>query len=212
MFNTNTKLSLVEIIGLLAVGLFLFFQINLEKYGTRLQATSIFVLAVGGFIGILTYYTQIQDRAKMAGVQYSNITQSKINEIEKIFMMNPLLDRLYYQMNSSNKNLMKIKELTENKFSMSPEALKSEYHVANLIFQTIADIYACGFITMDDLINNKYNANSIEWVYTFREWLKSDILRDHWIYLQREHHPEARRLISVLISGDTRGDTHQFRL
>jgi len=204
MFNTNTKLSLVEIIGLLAVGLFLFFQINLEKYGTRLQATSIFVLAVGGFIGILTYYTQIQDRAKMAGVQYSNITQSKINEIEKIFMMNPLLDRLYYQMNSSNKNLMKIKDLTENKFSMSPEALKAEYHAANLIFQTIADIYACGFITMDDLINNKYNANSIEWVYTFREWLKSDILRDHWIYLQREHHPEARRLISVLIGGAIR--------
>jgi hypothetical protein len=201
MFNTNTKLSLVEIIGLLAVGLFLFFQINLEKYGTRLQATSIFVLAVGSFIGILTYYTQVQDRAKMVGVQYSNITQSKINEIEKIFMMNPLLDRLYYQMNSSNKNLMKIKELTENKFSMSPEALKAEYHVANLIFQTIADIYACGFITMDDVINNKYNANSIEWLYTFKEWLKSDILRDHWIYLQREHHPEARRLIAALIGG-----------
>ena len=190
MFEKNS-ITIVEFIVILIVTTFLFFQIDMVKYGVYIQSSSILIFTITAIIGILTYINQLDDRNKMMGVQYSSLTQSKMNEIDKMFMGNPALNRLYYEMYQDDPHIKKIIAISPA-YQESPVILKAEHHASNIIFQTIADIYAC------NLINT--SKDGIEWYWTFKQWMKSVILRSHWTYLKREHHPDVRKFINSLIT------------
>ena len=189
MFQTNNiKFSSTEIFVLFLLFIYLFFQIDFVKYGQYIQASSILIFAISAFIGVMTYMNQENDRSKMMGIQYSNLTQSKMHEIDKLFMMNPNLTRLYFELYQNDPTIMKIKKNIGDSY----EILKAEHHGSIIIFQTIADIYACDLIKPD--------ADGLEWRWTFKQWLKSPILQNHWVYLQKEQHPEVRKFINGLIN------------
>lgn len=195
MFSKNT-LTLIEILIVLIVIAYLFFQIDMQKYGQYIQSSSILIFSITAFIGILTYMNQVNDRSKMLGIQYANLTQSKMNEIDKLFLMNHNLNRLYFQMYQDDPHIIKIIQMSGFNFSNeTPEILKAEHHTSNIIFQTIADIYACDMI--------KETIDGVEWFNTFKQWMKSSILRSHWQVLQKEQHPDVRKFITSLITGNT---------
>lgn len=165
-------------------------QMILDK-GPYLQPLTIVIFSVTALVTILNFKNTVIDRNKMAGVQYANLTQSKVNEIDKLFMANPHLNRLYYQMYKSDPNVQKIIKLSGHSEGYeTPDMLKAEHHACNMIFQMIADIYAC------DMINDKNDKDYIEWVVTFRKWFSSQILQNHWKYLQYEQHPNVRTFVN----------------
>jgi len=201
MFDKSFKLfgifSIADIIAILSIIFIAYIftlssQILVEK-SPHLQAVTIIIFAITALIGILSYRHQLNDRDKMFGIQYANLTQSKINEIEKMFMNNPYLNRLYYQMYQSDPNIMKIVEVSGHSNSYeTPEILKAEHHASNMIFQAIGDIYACELINVKEI-------DCVEWLHTFKKWLQSEVLIKHWKSLQNEQHPDVRKLINSLI-------------
>jgi len=120
------------------------------------------------------------------------MTQNAINDIDKMFMSNSLLDRLYYEMYSHTPHIQKIKHL-KGIPKESPDMLKQEQHMANIIFQKIADIYFC------EQLETSNEEDSIEWINTFRTWLKSPILQSHWKYLKYEHNPAVQRFVDQIV-------------
>ena len=201
MFDKSFKLfgilSIADIIAITSLLIIIYVftlspQLLLEK-GPHLQAVTIIIFSITALIGILSYRHQLNDRDKMFGIQYANLTQSKINEIDKMFMNNPYLNRLYYQMYQTDPNIKKIINVSGHSNSYeTPEILKAEHHASNMIFQAIGDIYACELINVKEI-------DCVEWLYTFKKWLQSDILVKHWKYLQYEQHPDVRKLINSLI-------------
>ena len=77
------------------------------------------------------------------------------------------------------------------------DMLKLEHQASNLIFQKMSDIYAC------EKLEDHFGYECIEWINTFRSWMKSPILRSHWKYLKYEQHPEVRNFVEkYLIRGN----------
>lgn len=151
------------------------------------QNMTLIIFTVTALVTLQTYKQQNDDRIRMAGVQYANLTQSGIGEIDKIFMSNPLLDRLYFQMYSHDPHIIKIVAM-RGPIIETPEMLRSEHQISNLIFQKMADVFACE--KLEDVTED-----CIEWINTFRGWMKSPILRSHWQYLKFEQHPEVRNFV-----------------
>lgn len=159
------------------------------------QIITIFIVMITGLITVINFKNQLDDRKRAIGLQYTSVTQSETNDIDKLFMSNPLLNRLYFEMYSNNPQINKIKQMYQDQIQETPEMLKMEHHMASIIFQKIADIYFC-----EQLDNNSIDVeDSVEWINTFHEWLKSPILLSHWKYLRYEQHPNARHFIDQLI-------------
>jgi hypothetical protein len=202
MFDTPFKLfgylGIPEIIVCIALSIILFLfslspQIIINN-APYLQPLTIIIFSVTAIITLLNFKNQSQDREKMSGVQYANLTQSKVNEIDKLFMSNPYLNRLYYQMYKNDPNIQKIVKMSGHSEGFeTPEMLKAEHHASNMIFQIIADIYAC------KLFNSPNINDSVEWLHTFRQWFGSSILINHWKYLQYEQHPDVRKFINTVL-------------
>ena len=242
----------------------------LTNNASYIQLLTLLIFFIGSIVTIISFKNSMDDRKKIQNLNYSNLSQSKILEIDKLFLMNPNLDRLYMQMYKNDptiKDMINKHKMNKNDFKMdnkmnkidnnilitnsyispiknndidkniymnnglglsregiinkvvddkeynniinnensvinnnnndiddnnvSYAVLKAEHHASNLIFQTIADIYAC---------ENLYDQyNSREWIYTFSGWLESPILRKHWKYLRREHHPEVIKYIETYL-------------
>ena len=64
MFEKNS-ITIVEFIVILIVTTFLFFQIDMVKYGVYIQSSSILIFTITAIIGILTYINQLDDRNKI---------------------------------------------------------------------------------------------------------------------------------------------------
>ena len=160
------------------------------------QIFTVFTLMVTGIITIMTFKHQLDDRNRNFMMQYANVAQSEINDIEKQFMANPLLDRLYFEMYSHLPNVHKIQEMKlarHETLRESPEVLKSELHMASIIFQKIADIYFC------EGLNTNEKTNVMEWINMFHVWMKSPILLEHWKYLKSEHHPNVQKFVDEIL-------------
>jgi hypothetical protein len=125
-------------------------------------------------------------------VQYSNLAQNEINDIDKQFMNNRLLDRLYFEMYSESPYVLKVKQLQEP-IRVSPEMLKQEHHMSSIIFQKIADIYFC------ERLDHGISEDNIEWFNMFKEWMKSPILRENWKCLKHEQHASVQKFIDELL-------------
>lgn len=182
----------------LAISIFAFFTLIfwhapteiLARVGSYMQVVTLIILTITGLISLQSFKHQKDDRRRIIGMQYANISQSKIGDVDKMFMSNPLLDRLYCQMYSHDPHVQKILKMIESKggFKESVEMLKYEHQASNLIFQKIADIYECE--SFDEI-----SEGCIEWINTFRGWMKSPILQSHWKYLKYEQDPEVRQFI-----------------
>ena len=92
-----------------------------------------------------------------------------------MFMNNPLLDRLYFEMYAEIPHIEQIKELRKHT-DVTSESLKQEHHMASIIFQKIADIY------FSENLDKSPLEDSIEWISTFKMWMRSPILQSHWKY------------------------------
>ena len=192
----NHSLTQRIIWGLIFFGLltFIYWIVPLEitpKMSTYIQIISVSILIINCLITVKTFKNQNEDRARNLGIQYTNLTQNKISDIDKLFMSSPLLDRLYSQMYIDNPHIRKIMHL-KGPVKETPEVLKAEHHAANLIIQRMADIYACE--RLDDL-----NNDTIEWINTFRGWMRSPILKSHWKYLKHEQHPHFSYFVENIL-------------
>jgi hypothetical protein len=164
------------------------------KVGSYIQVMTVFFLLITSIIGVITFKYQLDDRHRTYSIQYANLTQSEINDIDKLFMHEPLLDRLYFEMYSNIPHIQRIKHMKQD-IQETPEMLKHEHHMSSIIFQKIADIYFC------EQLDNSTLENAIEWVNTFRGWMKSPILRSHWEQMKHEHHPSVRNFIENVVIG-----------
>ena len=192
----NHSLSQIIILALVIFSLLtiIYWALPFEitpKMSTYMQMFSLLIFLINCFVTVKSFKNQNEDRAKNLGIQYANLTQNKISDIDKLFMSSPLLDRLYYQMYQDNPHIVNIMQLN-GPINETPEILKAEHHAASLIIQRMADIYACE--KLDDL-----NNDTIEWINTFKGWLKSPILRSHWKYLKHEQHPNFIHFVDNIL-------------
>jgi hypothetical protein len=158
------------------------------KMGNYIQVVTVFILTVTAIITVMSFKNQMDDRNRSLSLQYANVTQNEINDIDKQFMNNPLLDRLYFEMYSQTPQIQRIKSMKGTPHETA-ELLKMEQHMSGIIFQKIADIYFC------EQLNNNTVEDSIEWINTFRGWMKSPILQSHWAYLKNEYHPSVCKFV-----------------
>lgn len=184
----------VILVGVIIIVIFSYFYWSgspelTSKMGGYIQILTLAILYMTGIITLMSYQSQIADRNRIHGLQYANLAQSEMIEIDKLFFNNPLLDRLYFQMYAKDPHIQYIMQMNVE-IPETVERLKAEHQMASIIFQKIADVYACENLDTDD---------GEEWVNTFRAWMQSPILRSHWSYQKFEYHPEVRKLIDGLI-------------
>ncbi len=163
-------------------------------HSVYIQILTLLIFLTGSIITMISFKNNLEDRYKMIGINYSNLTQSKIHEIDKMFMNNNLLDRLYLEMYKDDPNIVLLKKYKPEMSYPMYSILKAEHHACNIIFQSIADIYMCE-LCVD--INSK---KCKEWINTFSGWLKSPILKKHWKYLKREHDNNVVTFINDIIN------------
>jgi uncharacterized membrane protein len=168
------------------------------KLGTYIQIITVFMLIITSIIAVMTFKYNLDDRHRTSSLQYANMTQNEINDIEKMFMSNPLLDRLYFEIYAHTPHIQKIIQL-KGIPKETPDMLKQEQHMANIIFQKIADIYFC------EQLETNTPIDSVEWLNTFRIWMKSPILRSHWQYLKYEHHPTVQEFVDRFVLTNSSG-------
>lgn len=152
-----------------------------------IQILMLIIFVITCVINVINFKYGQEDRIKMTGINYSNLTQNKIHEIDKLFMMNPFLDDLYLEMYKDDPTIKEINKYKNESYD-NYKCLKAEHHASNLIFQTISDIYTCNLCEEN------------EWKNTFKNWLKSPKLRKHWKYLQFEYNNNVVSFINNLIS------------
>lgn len=160
-----------------------------------LQVGTITIFVVNLMITLDNYKNQIDDRNKSTYSKYINIYQTKINDIDKMFMGNPLLNRLYYQLYKNdpyvNRILTKYKNIKETE-----DIIRNEHQACSIIYQTMASIY----MTCISCQNNDAKCDGqFEWYMTFKKWMKSPILKNHWIVFRNEHHPKFVLFIDTIM-------------
>ncbi len=203
MLERNLSINYSPYFGLIAITMLLFFTYIYwtgnpaltSKIGNYIQVVTLIIFTVTGLITVLSFKQQNDDKARMMGMQYASLTQSHISDIDKMFISNPGLDRLYYEMYSHDPHIKKILKL-KGPIKINADSLKLEHQASNLIFQKIADIYAC------EKIDECYDYDCVEWINTFKSWMKSPILRSHWKYLKHEQHPEVITFIDQHLIGE----------
>lgn len=160
-----------------------------------LQVGTITIFVVNLMITLDNYKYQIDDRNKSTYSKYINIYQTKINDIDKMFMTNPMLNRLYCQLYSTDPYINKISKKCSN-IKETQDIIRNEHQACSIIYQTMASIF------MTCISCNNYNAKCegmIEWYKTFKKWMQSSILKNHWIVFRNEHHPKFVSFIDSII-------------
>lgn len=159
------------------------------KIGTYIQILTLVIMTITGVIAILNYHMQIEDREKSVDVQLSNLYQTKAVTIDKMFMDNPNLTRLYCEMYQLDPTLH---GTCSQQLPNGPLVEKHEHHAANIIFQTID-------MVLETLILNPNQNTYRAWDYTFKKWMRSPILRKHWQFLRNEHSIKFQRYMDGII-------------
>jgi len=159
------------------------------KFTGYVQLMTFVLFLTTAIITAWSFKLQNDDRNRMLAIQYINLTNSKISDIDRLFMNNSSLDRLYYEIYSHDPNIQKISEMVGN-IESTPIILKAEHQASILIFQKISDIY------VSENLERDITPQCIEWINIFRSWMKSPILLNHWKYLQYELNPVVRNFIN----------------
>ena len=212
MIYRNTKflgLDISEIISIfililtLVVILVIFiFGIGLNVILKNAPLLTIIILFISSIISVTNLKCHLNDKQLYNNLNYSNLIGSKISQLYTLFMNNNNLNRLYLDMYSI-KEIQEIQEFQEfqefqhrnQKINVTVEMIKAEHNMANIIFQTISDIYISENCKMSE--NDEDN---IEWIITFKNWFKSKLLLKYWKNLKYEYHKDVQIFIDLLIS------------
>jgi hypothetical protein len=165
--------------------------IIISKIGNLIQAITLIIFTITGLLAIQTFWHQSEDRCRNVEMQYVQLTQGVSADIDKLFLSNKLLDRLYFQMYEQDPTIKMAEQMT-GPIKDDPDRLKAEHIAAGLIFQKMADLYTCEKLDQKSI-------DELEWVSTFRGWMKSPILLSHWDYLKHEIHPNVQNYIESYI-------------
>lgn len=183
-------------IAMLIMGGFYYahYYISPETSGKILQyipVVTLIVFLINCLIAMENFKQQSEERLKSEKLQNMGLTQGKITDIDKIFMNDPKLDRLYFQI---YKNDPAIKKISKN-VAETPDILKAEHHMANIMFQKIEDICnSQNLNTKEDI--TKCNKHL---VLLLKTWMASDILRKHWEVLKFEHSPNTIEFVDTVL-------------
>ena len=173
---------------IICIFLFLIFHLfintgsDLAMVGFYFQVLSLIILSISGMVAIQNFSIQMDDKIKNKRFQYINNAQQKMNEIDKTFMSNPYLQRLYLDMYRNDAEARTMRKKINDK-AITPDVYIAERNMANIIFQTICDIY---FI--EEL--HDINKDNVEWFNIFKNWMSSPLLRKYWRSLKFEYHPD----------------------
>lgn len=167
-------------------------------FNMYLQIGTLTIFLLNLLLTLENYHQQNEDRHKSYYMKYANLAQMKLNDIDKMFLSNPSLTRLYFQMYQNDPHIKKIMGKIPP-IEDNLEILKAEHHACSIIFQTMADIYMTGLVDRDEKF---YCEDLIEWYITFKKWLQSSILRSHWNSISDEHHPKFKKFIQSIINSN----------
>lgn len=168
---------------------------NYGRLNLYLQVGTLTIFVINLLLTLENYRQQLDDRRKSYYLKYGNISQMKLNDIDKMFFTTPILTRLYLEMYQNDPHIIKIRRQTKP-IKETAEILKAEHHASSIIFQTMADIYIAGMVDR----NGEFDCEDlIEWYNTFIKWLNSSILRSHWQTLKDEYHPKFVIFIEQLL-------------
>lgn len=189
----------------------LFYWFKSFSLNLYIETLSLIFLSLNALVNYFILKYQVEHNRRIMIDHYLSLTRSSINDIDKLFINNPLLNRLYYQMYINHPSIQKMKQINPNIESvdmktnlengLTPaknsqqlvEMIKVEHQMANIIFQKIADVYFSEILHHD-------NPNDVaEWIHTFKQWMKSPILREHWKYLKYEQHPIVQHFVDTVL-------------
>jgi hypothetical protein len=162
-------------------------EVYIGKIATYIQLIMFLTIAITLLINVISFKNSLEDRNRLSSIQYSNMAQSSIAEIQRMFMTNTNLDRLYREM----WNYIPQNEKPSTQ-SVNSEVIKSEHLMSDFIFQKISEV----FFTEE---MEKYSDESSEWYSVFMKWLKSPILRYYWNYVRNEYHVSFQTFIDNMI-------------
>lgn len=154
---------------------------SMGMFNFYLQIATLTIFVINLLLALETCKQQTDDKNKSYYLKYANLVQLRLNDIDKMFFANSNLNRLYVQMNNNDPKLRNIP------VKVTPDMIKAEYHASAIIYQVMASIYMAilmerrGKLDCQDLV---------QWCATFKKWLKSDVLRSHWLSFKDEQHPK----------------------
>ena len=108
-FGLNVAEILFVFIALCVIGIINIPRDFLTNNATYIQLLTLLIFFIGSIVTIISFKNSMDDRKKMHNLNYSNLSQSKILEIDKLFLMNPNLDRLYMQMYKNDPTIQEMK-------------------------------------------------------------------------------------------------------
>jgi hypothetical protein len=110
------------------------------------------------------------------------------NNIEKMFLdYYPYLERLYYQMYPSIPDIQ-VPKVDEN------ERHVQEQHASHIILRAIQEV----FIANGGLKTN-WPKDQQSWLYSFKQWMSSSILREYWYAHEREYPSDMRVFMNTIV-------------
>jgi hypothetical protein len=165
------------------------------KFNGYLQVLTLCIFLITGMISCFSFYYQNHDRDRQNSMQNTTINQSTLADIDRVFMTTPALNRLYGEIYQHDPLIVKWAQSQSQSQSELQTAdantnsnldqVKLEHQMANLMFQKMSDIYAI--------------STSPEWTQVFQKWMKSPILRRHWIHLKSEYSREFQQWVDTVI-------------
>ena len=164
---------------------------RLAMFSLGLQVATLTIFIVQLMMALETYQIQQIDRDRSYYQKYSSHSQSKLNDIDKMFWSNRSLDRLYFEMYMGEPHIEVVRKLV-GPIKPTADILKAEHHACQILFQTMADIY------LAILEEREGHDDLIEWWTTFGKWMRSPLLQSHWQSLKNEHHPRFQKFMKTI--------------
>ena len=169
-------------------------QDSMTFFNIYLQVGTLTIFIINLLITLDNHKLQMEDRNNGQYTKCGSAAQMKINDIDKMFMTNPLLNRLYGQMYQNDKHVQKFAQID---IPETPAILKAEYHACSIIYSTMSTIF------MSSIANRNSQLYS-GWYFTFMKWMKSTILQSHWSSFRQEHTECFINFVDTLIASTTR--------
>lgn len=199
--------------SLIYLGLLVFATITLVSYSipsngqlnTTLQIATLSIFLVQLLFTLMNYQISSTDRQKSYYSKYMQLTQKKLDMIDKLFMNNRLLDKLYAEMYAGNPEIDELVQLCHHAWGSDSyvqsesllDRLKAEHHASLIIFQVMADVFMIGLTDREGRFDECEDL--VEWKETFQKWMRSEILQKHWKSLANEYHPKFQNFMKFQI-------------
>jgi hypothetical protein len=137
---------------------------------------------------ILNYEQDNKKEKSDLTARFIELTSTDWNDIEKLFIDNyPYLERLYYQMYPTIPGIA-IPEADPK------ERERLEQHACRIILRAIEEVFiGNGGLTID------WQTQQMSWLYSFQQWLSSQILRETWERTKNSYSKDTITFIDTIV-------------